>query len=158
LLLGIELLPNRAMLDAAGGDATEPALIAIADDTGAQPTARLRALVALGLYASAQSQAFLGATVVRLAGQKKGLGTLLLRAAASSLCRAAGDGAVEQVSPLLTHPVKDVRAEAAEALALTRSSRALRALRSSLLTEEDAMVRLAMVDAIRVLSPLPTGP
>lgn len=63
-----------------------------------------------------------------------------------------GASAVSSLTPLLEHAVKDVRADAAAALALTGSGDALPHLRARLAVEDDPLVRLAIIDSIRVLT------
>lgn len=164
LLSGIDFIPSRPTLDDAMGAGAPDELIAIArgrdanlDDAGL----RIRAYRALGLYPSPDTEAALTAAVHEHSTKVAGTEILYLRAAMGALAQVAGENAVDVIGPMLGHPSRDVRADAARALKDTGSSRAACYIRPLQASEEFEMVQVAMEEAIREVGdcpPLVPGP
>jgi HEAT repeat protein len=152
LLHAIERMPARATLDDVAGGSARQALVEIARDPRGATQARLMALTALGDYVEPSTAAALRGNLAALRDFDAGPQTLYLRAAALSLARVDGEGAVEDLAPLLDHVLPDVRADAAHALELTGAARALPLLRARLRIETVMLVRVALIDAIRALA------
>lgn len=154
LLSGVDYVPNRAALDdALGAAVAADDLVAIARGSApesADPGVRIRAYRALGLYPGSATEAALRAALAENAAGA-GVETLYLRAAAESLVKVAGAGAVDDIVPLLDHASRDVRATAAVALGRTGSDAAVPSLRARLSVEEVGQVRLAIAEALRAL-------
>jgi hypothetical protein len=163
LLSGIDFVPSRPALDDAMGATAPEELIAIAvgsDPDLDDPGLRIRAYRALALYPSPATEQALRAALVRHGTKVIGVEVLYLRAAIDSLARVAGAGAVDAIGAMLGHPSRDVRADAARALGLTRSDRAacyLRPIRGQDVTQ----VNVAIDEALREVGdcpPLEPGP
>jgi HEAT repeat protein len=153
LLRSVEALPEPARLDeAAGGDAAT-ALAALAEDDTANPQARLAALSELAHYPGLATETQLRVVIEKNRSSRNGAATLYARAAALSLGTMAKSRAVPVIVPLLDHPIADVRADAARALALTGSADALPALRARRAIETSVMVKAEIAEAIGVVTP-----
>jgi HEAT repeat protein len=154
LLRSIEALPDPAHLDEiTGGDGAGAALLALAEDDTANPQARLEAISELAHYPGQVTEVHLRAIIERNKMIRNGASTLYARAAALSLGAIAKNRAVSVIAPLLDHPISDVRADAARALALTGSSEALPPLRARRVIETSAMVKSELADAIGIVTP-----
>jgi hypothetical protein len=164
LLSGIDFIPSRPTLDDAMGAAAPDELIAIARGRDANlddPGLRIRAYRALGLYPGPETEAALAAAVHEHSTKVAGTEILYLRAAMGALARVAGERAVDVIGPMLGHPSRDVRADAARALRETGSNRAACYIRPLQASEEFEMVQVAMEEAIREVGdcpPLVPGP
>lgn len=152
ILRAIESAPARPALDGIAGLESAAVLREIAADLQAPAEARVQAYAALHAYPGDAQETFLREAILVLGKSTAGLNTLYLRAAARSFGAIGGVAAVAVLGDLLDHPVKDVRADAATALALTGAPEALPILRAHLLREEDPLVRLALTDAVRALT------
>lgn len=152
LLQSLEQIPAATLLDTVVSGDASGTLRELAADPSRPAAARLQAYTALGQYPGGANQTFLSSAVEGYAGASVGAQVLFLRAAARSLGRVAGSAAVPQLGTLLDHAVPDVRADGAMALALTGSDTALPVLRAHLLREENSLVHLALVEAIRELT------
>ena len=155
LLSGVDSVPSRTELDdAAGTDAEAELLVLAAEGSSADTGIRIRALRALAMYPSTESQTTLS-TVIETRAGGGGVDTLYLRAAMRSLAVIATTDAVDTIAALLTHDSRDVRAAAARALAITGSPAAVPLLRDRLGVEPTLQVRLALSAAIRELTGIP---
>jgi hypothetical protein len=131
------------------------------------PGVQLRAIEALTQYVSDATDQQQGhATLVALLGPDSryatataGTDLLVLRAALEALGPVgrgdAGDDDVGLIAPFLNHASRDVRTTAARALRDLGNSDALGLLRTRLAQESLPQVKLAISDAIRVLSNAP---
>jgi len=153
LLRSIEALPEPARLDEANGGDAAAALAALAEDDTANPQARLAALSELARYPGQATETQLRAVVDKNRSSRIGAATLYARAAALSLGTIARARAVPVIVLLLDHPLADVRADAARALALTGSADALPALRARRAIETSVMVKAEIAEAIGVVTP-----
>lgn len=160
LLSGIDYVPTRAELDAVLGADSEARLIAVAQgadrDLGS-PGQRIRAYRALALYPTSSTRHALGLALASYGGIRTGVATLYLRSAMASLVIAAGPDAIDPIVPLLKHPSLDVRADAARALGLTHSPRAIEPLSRQQLVEASSQVQLAITEALRILQGTTAG-
>jgi len=153
-LSGIDFIPNKTTLDQVFSGGADVGLIELArDELGdTDPGLRIRAYRALELYDTpAVETALAEAVAEHHAGPKAGVGVLYLRVAAKSLARVAGTDAVDDLIPLLSHPRRDIRSGAAEALAITGAPAAIQPLRDQLALETDLQTRLALSAALRDL-------
>ncbi len=154
LLRAIEVAPAPAHLDEAnGGESADAVLRDISDDEKISPHARWQAISELAQYPGSATEARLKQLIDKGRTARSGAQTLFARAAALSLAQVAKGRAVTQIAPLLDHPVPDVRADAARALAITGSVEALPALRARRQMETSAMVKAEIVEAISVITP-----
>ena len=154
LLRSIEALPDPARLDeASGGESAAAELRDLADDDQVNPHARWQAISELAHYPGPATDARLRQLIDRGRSTRTGPPTLYARAAALALAQSAKGHAVGSIAPLLDHPVPDVRADAARALALTGSPDALPALRARRQMETSVMVRSEIAEAIAAITP-----
>jgi hypothetical protein len=153
LLRAVEALPEPARLDEANGGDAAAALAALAEDDTANPQARLAALSELARYPGSATESQLRAVIDKNRAFRSGAATLYTRAAALSLGTIAKTRTVAVVAPLLDHPIADVRADAARALALSGSPEALPALRARRAVETSVMVKAEIAEAIGVVTP-----
>jgi hypothetical protein len=153
LLRAVEALPEPARLDEANGGDAATALAALAEDDTANPQARLAALSELARYPGAATESQLRTVIDKNRSSRGGAATLYARAAALSLGTVAKTRAVPVIAPLLDHPIADVRADAARALALSGSADALPALRARRAIETSVMVKAEIAEAIGVVTP-----
>lgn len=151
LLSGVDYVPPRNSIDDVLGGAAPDDLIEIARSSAPDTGLRLRAYRALALYPSAETSAALRDALVDHGAADQGIDTVYLRAAMDSLARVDGAAAVPDLTPLLDHASRDVRAAVAAALALTGSPDAISPLRDRLAVEPVDQVRLAIAEALRQL-------
>lgn len=156
LLSGVDFVPGRDGLDAAAGGQAEADLLdlARAESDGHDPGIRLRAIRALALYPGSDAATALEQVIADNA-DGEGLSTLYTRAALMALAEVDGSAAVGTIAAQLDHPVLDVRATAARALAATDAATAVAPLRERLGEEKSPQVRLAISSAIRQLTGVP---
>ena len=159
LLSGIDFVPTKGVLDAALGGSPEATLGAIARNGSpiGDPGVRIRAYRALALYQTTSAETDLAAAVGQHGGGGDAMDNLYLRAAMDSLATVASAGGVcpqaklDDITPHLTHPSRDVRAAAARALSTCGSPAAIDILRARLMVEPEEQVKVAISKAIRDL-------
>ena len=159
LLSGIDFVPEREEIDSLLGGGAPAELLAIARGENTEmsdPGLRIRAYRALALYPSPDTETALLDAVTRHGAAESGVEIVYLRAAMESLAEVASNGslvsvAIATLSPMLDHPLRDVRADAARALGATGGDGAVPALRARLAVEEVLQVRLAITQALRLL-------
>jgi hypothetical protein len=155
LLSGIDFVPSRGHFDNA--DVAEADLIEIARDDGADEGHRIRAYRALAYYPGAGTEKALSDAIEEHGAHGTiptplPVETIYLRAAMHALAVVAGERGVDDIAPMLDHPSRDVRTDAARALAVCGSTTAIPMLRARLENpDEVAQVRFALTDAIRLL-------
>lgn len=168
-LTTIDSVPTRPQLDAAfsGSGQALAGLSAVATDPGNDIGIRLRAVHALGKYCAAPTcvdgdtaHQSLKTVIDANRTATSGSNVLLLRAAIETLgsMRISGDAAylIAQGTPnltsLLDHPSRDVRATTAEALQnICNTSVATNPLRIRYSHETTEQVKLAISEALRIL-------
>ncbi len=131
----------------------EPVLMVIADDRAVSEGVRGRALSGLAYGRSGRSHAFLENFIIRVTPSRDPSDHVLLRRAATALGWRAGPRLTEVLAPLLDSDDRDVRLDAAAALALGRPRDAERPLRARLAIETDAAVKRQIEAALRALPP-----
>ena len=153
ILSGIDFVPAKDKLDEVLGGEADGDLLAIARDpaNNTDPGIRIRAYRALVHYPSADVT-----DALRLAvhehSQGEGIETLYARASIEALARVSGESALSDITPLLDHPGRDVRAAAARALRGIGSVQSVPALRARLQVEQVVGVQLAISEAIRAIT------
>lgn len=157
ILSGVDFVPPKNSLDGVLGETALEDLINIAQDPDEDAGLRIRAYRALAHYPGALTEEALRTAIIahssdgQVALESTGVDTILLRAAMSSMASVAKSRAVNHIGWILDHQSRDVRAAAAQALALTGSITAEPLLRARLGKEEVPQVRLAIEEAIRIL-------
>ena len=130
-------------------------LMTIAEDPGADELVRGRALAALAYARSARVHGFLENFIIRKTPSSAPLDRTLLRRAAVALGWQAGPRVVETLAPLLDHPDREVRLDAAVALGMSRERDAEKPLRAHLSEEQDPAVKRQIEAALRAVAPAP---
>ena len=170
-LTGIDTQPTTPQLDMVWGGKV-PArdnLSMIAQDASADVGVRLRAIHALAKYCppsdmpapcttTEPAHQALAALITNNAAVRAGSGLLLLRAAIESLGPLRVGNDLSLLLPLLDHPSRDIRASTARALRDLCNTQAINPLRVRQSHESIEQVRLAISDALRVLSSPPCAP
>ncbi|MES1210598.1 MAG: hypothetical protein ABUS79_32060, partial [Pseudomonadota bacterium] len=113
-------------------ETAEPALMAIAGDRAASPSARGRSLAALAYARSGRAHTFLENFIIRTTPSRDPADHVLLRRAAMALGWQSGPRLTEVLAPLLDNEDREVRLDAAAALRLGRAHDAERPLRARL--------------------------
>lgn len=149
LLNGIDFVPDTSTLPSGAEDDIRSLA---ADTAPTDPGLRIRALRALSHYPGAETTTVLESAIDDYAGFNTGIETLYLRAAMRALAKVDGSGATPKLSPLLNNASRDVRASAAESLAISGDPQAILILRQRLNIEQVPQVRLAIAEAIRQLT------
>jgi HEAT repeat protein len=158
ILSGVDFVPPKARIDSVLGANAPADLIAIARNPVEDEGLRIRAYRALSLYSEQQT---IDALVEAIPDHGEdaegelnttGIETVYLRAAMRSLAVVAGQQGVVHITPMLDHTSRDVRAATAHALAICGSLDAVPLLRQRLLAEEVPQVRVALEEAIRLLT------
>jgi hypothetical protein len=150
---GIDFVPERERLEAQLDNPLEKLIqVTRPSEQTIDPGVRLRALQALASYPSGQTERVLGEAIAAHDEARDGVELLYLRAAISSYARIAGARAVAAITPLLDHASRDVRADAAHALALTRAPVAIPGLRQRRRVERTPQVISALDAAIRTIN------
>lgn len=163
ILSGVDFVPSPGDFDAILGENALDDLIAIAKDSSVDAGVRIRAYRALSHYPGVAAEEALADAIDKysvleeedgttIALASTGVDTILLRSAMDSLAAIAGANAVDRIGDMLDHHSRDVRAAAARALAVTGSADALPYLFKRRDIEEVMQVRLAIEEAIRLLS------
>jgi hypothetical protein len=158
-LTAIDTVPTRTQLDTIfGSGSASLTLIAIAQDTGADPGVRLRAILALGKYCPACATSDpLGINDVLLGliadnrPATTGTDVLILRSAIESVGPLQVPSDLAALTPLLNHGSRDIRAATAHALRDLCNSAAITALHERYQIESIDEVRLAISEALRDL-------
>ncbi|MBK8171801.1 MAG: HEAT repeat domain-containing protein [Sandaracinaceae bacterium] len=127
---------------AALGAETLPVLIDVYNTTSEPPFVRIRAVSAVANFPSEATRTFL-----RTVATQQGQSELLIREAVSSMARAFGESAEQDLLPFLTHASTTVRVGAVRAIATLHTENATRALQARLSLERDAQVRDALTRA-----------
>lgn len=161
-LTTIDSVPTRAQLQ--GHDLVVPDdLITIAAnvDNKFEPAVRLRAIHGLAVYCTSEGvtcpdgspahTALVNVITANTAAQA-GADLLVLRAAIESLGPLQVPGDLQQLSDLLNHPSRDIRAAAARALAALCNTSAIGALRIRYQNESTDQVKLVISETLRILS------
>jgi HEAT repeat protein len=128
-------------------------LMAIAEDPTADELLRSRALAALAYAHSGRVHAFLENFIIRKTPSSAPVDRTLLRRAAIALGWQAGPRVVDTLAPLLDHPDRDVRLDAAVALGMSRERGAEKPLRAHLGEEQDPAVKRQIEAALRSVAP-----
>jgi hypothetical protein len=131
----------------------EVLLMAIAEDPTADELVRGRALAALAYARGARVHAFLENFIIRKTPSSSPLDRTLLRRAAVALGWQAGPRVVDTLEPLLDHPDREVRLDAAVALGMSRERSAEKPLRAHLSEEQDPAVKRQIEAALRAVAP-----
>ena len=134
-------------------ESAEPTVILIADDRGEPDAVRGRALSALAYARSGRSHAFLENFIIRETPSRDPAVHLLVRRAATALGWRSGPRLTEVLAPLLESDDRDVRLDAAAALALGRPHDAEKPLRARLAVETDPAVKRQIEAALRAVAP-----
>jgi HEAT repeat protein len=145
-LAGNGYVPDAAVLKAFGPGTFE-ALASIADDEGAPPEVRARALASLSYLDDPRAPAEL--TRALQAAQS----SLLVRTALFGLARVRGNAAVAQIAPFLSDRNPTLRLAAAEALGRIGGAAAQHALQQRRDAETDPAVRDALARALSKSNP-----
>ncbi len=154
LLGGMSYVPDKTRIEQILGPQAADELISVAEDESVTFDAgmRIRSLRALALYKESPDRpavtAALRRTMNRFTASDRGVELLYLRASMLSLARVEGATAVAELTPLLSHQSRDIRAACAQALGITASSDANQPLRDRALIEEQAQVLFAIDDAL----------
>jgi hypothetical protein len=137
------------------------ALAATDDGSTVDPGVRLRAIHGLAVYCTATGNscpdggaihAALEQLITSNAGAHAGSDLLLLRAAIESDGPLKVQTDLSFLAPLLDHPSRDIRAATARALAQLKNCQATSALRQRYQNESTDQVKLAISEALRILS------
>jgi hypothetical protein len=155
LLSGIDFVPGKSTLDQVLTD-PEGDLIDLANDDELDSGLRIRAIRALGLYPGQQTEDALRDLIAALlagpSGGATGRDSLLIRAATYALASVDPLGSVAVIGPLLDHPSRDLRTDAAHALGLTGQPGAIPLLQERRDRESEGQVLWAINEALRTLS------
>jgi hypothetical protein len=146
MLTGYGYVPDAAALKALGPGTLET-LSAIANDEGAKPDVRARALASISFLSDPRA-----ATELTQALQD-GKSTLLVRTALFGLARVRGSAAVPQIAPFLADSNPTLRLAAVEALGRIGGVAARRALQQRLDGEPDTSVHEALTRALTKPNP-----
>lgn len=138
-LAGYENVVGREAL-AALGEGWERALLSLSADLRASPILRLRAIAALKLVRTRSASALLRGLIERQSTATTGVAVLELKEALLSLAVVDGARALAPLSPLLSHPVPDVREAAVRAIGGIAGERGAAHLRSRLRVEKEPFV------------------
>ncbi len=163
LLSGIDFVPSRLHFDEA--DVADTDLIEIARDADADAGHRIRAYRALAHYPGESAEKALEDAIPEHGEIAAGVDTIYVRAAMHSLAVVArelellepghSEAAVAVIQPMLDHPSRDVRADAARAMGACEWTDAIPALHERLNHPgEVAQVKIALAEAIRALTAL----
>lgn len=142
MLSSFEQGPSQIQWRAMGSETVE-VLISLYNDAGEPGFVRMRAVAATANFPTPATRAFL-LEVAAAPGQ----GDLYIRQAVSSLGRAFGDRALEDVRPFLTHREYVVREAAVRALGAMRAPVARELLEARIGIEREDAVRAALVDVL----------
>ena len=165
LLSGIDFVPSRAHFDDADVAATD--IIEIARDDAADSGQRIRAYRALAHYPDPNTEKALSDAIAEHGAVDAGVDTIYVRSAMHALAEVAryldtsegsadhGESAVLTIQPMLNHPSRDVRADAARAMGACEWTDAIPMLHERLSNpDEVAQVKIALAEAIRALTAL----
>ncbi|HVT09610.1 MAG TPA: HEAT repeat domain-containing protein [Polyangia bacterium] len=133
-------------------ETAEPTLIAIAGDRAAAAPVRGRALAALAYARSGRAHTFLENFIIKTTPSRDPGDHVLLRRAAMALGWQSGPRLTEVLAPLLDSDDREVRLDAATALALGRAHDAERPLRARLEVETDPAVRHEIQAALTTIA------
>jgi HEAT repeat protein len=167
-LTTIDQIPTQDQLNTAfgsgsGSTAAATAIASIAADNATEVGIRLRAIRSLvsycpppGAMSNCPEYVALSAIIAddRYKMATTGSDVLVLRAAIEALGQLQGND-LDQLTPFLNHPSRDVRATTAFALRDLCNSGAVQPLRTRLQLEATGQVQLAISAALRVLGQAP---
>lgn len=151
LLAAFDEAPDPEALRTALGPGAGTALADLAGDAAADPGVRLRATRALADFPAPEVHAALVAQLEALRDTAGGYAAVLLRATLEALGEVGSADDVARITPLLQHPLRDLRAAAALALRAIGSTLALDALFEQQAVETSPQVRTAIQEALRAL-------
>ena len=158
ILNGINYIPNGATITWSLGRSGENALnearedlIALIDSQGTDRGIKIRAFRALQHFPSRQTEVALVAAIEQHQHATQGISILYLRSAMLSYGFVAKSRARLTLEAQLRHPSRDVRATAAEALAIAGDCRAKEALAIQHNRESSEQVLVALREAQRSL-------
>jgi HEAT repeat protein len=146
MLTGYGYAPDTAALKALGPGTLET-LSSIANDEGAKPEVRARALASISYLSDPRAATELAQAL------QDGKSTLLVRTALFGLARVRGSAAVPQIAPFLSDSNPTVRLAAVEALGRIGGVAARRALQQRVDGEPDTSVREALTRALTKPNP-----
>jgi hypothetical protein len=135
------------------GPGWEAAMEALARDGSLAPLYRIRALGALAHSTRPSSGALLRSVLAQRASAERGAAAVELRVAVLSLAAVEKDAAVEVLAGFLDHPVPDVRAAAAQALAPLSAAKVRPLLQRRLGRETEGFVKAELEAAVRPAAP-----
>ncbi|MFT3695226.1 MAG: HEAT repeat domain-containing protein [Kofleriaceae bacterium] len=160
VLTAIDVVPTQSQLDTAflpADAATE--LVRIVKDDTSDVRVRLRAIHALTKYCTTTpctdddpAHTALVSTIAMYQGSASGSDLVLLRAAVEALGPQRVGTDLGTLEPLLKHTNRDIRTAAVHALRDLCNTGAITALREQQSTEPTDQVRLAISEALRILS------
>lgn len=135
MLSGFEDVPTLAQIRALGPSAV-PMLIALHDDAQVIQPVRLRAVQAMGAFATPEARTFLLRVIADPAESP-----VVVRRATAALAQSQGASAIPQISGLLTSQERAIREGAIEALGGIGTAAARQALVEHQAQETDAALR-----------------
>ncbi len=177
-LTSIDTVPTKEQINRAFEDNAQAArdtLIAIAttpdktvDAEGVDPGLKLRAIHALAKYcgdppttpcsATDVAHQSVSSVVAMTRSSQVGGQILMLRAAIETLGTMKVSSDVTQLTPLLDHPSRDIRAATARALRDLCNAQAITFLRARYSNEMTDQVKLAISEALRILGQCTANP
>ena len=164
-LTSIDTVPTQTELDQVFGGAALANLTTIAQDVSADVGIRLRAIHALAKYCGAvpcptndPAHQALSTLIAGTADQHVGSGLLILRSAIESIGVLQVQTDLGILLPLLDHPSRDIRTSTAHALRDLCNTQAVTPLRFRYQHEATDQVKLAISEALRILSAPPCSP
>jgi hypothetical protein len=144
LLSGYEFFPKREELEAVTPHAQQ-VLVAIAEDQGALPSLRLRAIDALGFFPQGEPAALYFEQVLH-----RGQGEdVFLRHAMTASLQAFGQQALPWVQPYLEHADLQMRLSAVHAVGRFGGVEGVQILRARQVVERDAFVKKQLGKFVR---------
>ena len=146
-----EFEPSRKVLDRISHD-TNRLLIRVSGYTKLRPSLRVRAIAALGLYASAQTQRYLLGLFHERSLKKTNTGLLIRRQALRSAGRAFGVEVVDEIKALRSDKDPNIRDAVAHALGDTKVKLLIPYLKAWLPHEDTYLVRGSIERSIERLS------
>ena len=160
MLTAMDAVPTQAEIAQTFPDPATAlsSLVTVAGDTGDDVGIRIRTLHALGGYCAPPcadadpAHAALVSFITANEADQSGATLVMLRSAIEALGPERDANDLTVLVPLLAHPSRDIRAATAHALRDLCNAGAIPALRTQEGQETSAQVKLAIADALRVLS------
>ncbi len=160
-LTTIDTVPTKSQLQNHDLVVPDDLITIAADGEKFEPAVRLRAIHGLAVYCTTPGVTCpdhspphdtLVALITANAGARAGADLLILRAAIESLGPLQVPGDLQQLTDLLNHPSRDIRAAAARALAALCNTAAISYLRVRYQNESTDQVKLVISETLRILS------